>query len=177
MHRARNPKKLVRAVVREAGGRVAFNDRHGTAYVFPDGWVVRLEDRNAQSWTAAREVEAKVRERYGTRGAPDYADRVFVDRPGKPDLDLGRLVATDHAKERLDLMRRQAGVTFEELMMAIRVPERVRWSDTHRSWVWIRGRLAVPVVRNADKFVITTVLWSADDLFEQHPRNGKALTK
>lgn len=163
----KDPRKLARRVFREYGAVVQEHNDHGSpVYLFPDGMRITVPSNALMGWVAAkcRDVEA----RYGKKAGTQFG--LLSTRPGKPHLDLERIIASAHAKQRLSTMRTQANITFGEVLMALRIPERVLWSPSHGSWLWVRGRLAVAIAEDGDTFVITTVLWSSTELFEQHPR-------
>jgi len=97
-------------------------------------------------------------------------------RANHPTIDFERLVASDHAKTRMAQMKAQGGLEFSEVVACLRLPERVRWSAPSGAWVWIGGRVAIPMVEAANgSFVIKTVMWSDNDLFELFPRPTAAL--
>lgn len=144
-------------------------NRYGSDFIFDDGFSVRLP--NDTTPAAAERIVNTLRARYGRIG--DRPSEHLSDRPRKPRLDLRRLVASDHAKLRLAQMRRQAAVTDEELLLCLRAPERVRFSDRHGTWVWVRDRLAVAVKETPSVFVVTTILWSTESLFDANPRPEK----
>lgn len=166
-----HPKKLIRELIRSYGGRhyAKENDSplRGDIYIFPDGYRLHVPGTPIGSWVAAqRESLAR---RYGPVVRSDRYERLG-SRPGKPVIDFERLTASTHAKERLVLMQRQARVDFREVLHCLRLPQRVAWSEVHGSWLWIRDRLAVAVAESAGGFVITTVLWASNELWEAHPR-------
>lgn len=138
------------------------------SYLFPDGFSIVFNtsdgNRRLQEWMGV------LRARYGQE---DGESLRLVHRPGRPEIDFGRLRASRHAGERLALMRRQAGVEFAEVLHALRLPERVGWSVVHESWVFVRDRLAVAVAEAAEGFVVTTLLWSSRALWAENPRPGK----
>ena len=166
MTSVKDPRKLARKVFREYGGRVHIADKWGTHYIFPDGSTVLLGD-NDHHGIVIEKVET-VRARFG--GLPGQQFGRLGTRPHKPSLDFDRLVASDHAKERLRLMQRQAAVSFAEVLLTLRTPERVLWSDKHESWLWVRDRIAVAVKDTGQQLVIATVLWTTHDLWEANPR-------
>lgn len=161
------PKKTARDVFRSYGATILERTPYGTNYQFPDGRTLHVNDNASPGWVAAQ-----IRNLRDWYGEPD-GERPAVkgaNRPGKPRLDLERVRASNHAKERLALMQQQGGVTYREVLLALRAPERVLWSEPDGSWLWVRDRLAVAVAEAGEWFVITTVLWSTRDLFEQYPR-------
>lgn len=163
----KDPRKVQRSILRQYGAHVVSKQREHTTWQMPDGARIVVRDTDHHG-TVAKRLE-ELRSRYGPVEQTNSIDR-FGTRANKPDLDLNRVVASTHAKERLALMQSQAKVTFQEVLHAIRIPERVLWSDRHGSWMWVRDRLAVAVVETGDSFVITTILWTSNDLFEQYPR-------
>lgn len=165
-----DPKKLLRKVFREYGAtreRLSGRDARDVArWVFPDGRSVGEPADPSPQWVAAQIQTCQ--ERYGF--LPGGANAGLVKRSGRPRIDLDRLVASEHAKERLRLMQDQADVSFQEVLHCIRLAERVLWSDVHGTWLWVRGRIAVAVAEEGDRLVITTVMWSSDELFQEFPR-------
>lgn len=162
----KDSKKLLRGLFREAGASVQSKSRQGTEYwQFPDGAIIIVPHNvtHPQAVGFARQV----RERYGPTRSAEFS---HLASGGAPRIDFERLSASEHAKGRLALMKRQAGVELREVLHCLRLPERVLWSDEHGSWLWVRDRLAVAVAESGDGFVITTVMWSTADLFVQHPR-------
>jgi len=167
----KNPHKLLEKVLRDAGGRpsrvnTARGRRTGIVdWHLPDGYVFRLDD-DLPAVKCMHEA-GRLRKRYGIETGWTPGDH----RSGKPVLDLERLTASQHAKDRLALMQSQAKVTFEDILLALRAPERVTWSEIHDSWIWVRDELAIPVSFDDSGFgTIRTVLWASQELFEQNPR-------
>jgi hypothetical protein len=162
-----SPKKLARDVCRKYGAKILESNSHGTSYQFPDGsitWIGATEKPSA--------VDDKLRAVHDRFGAlPTEQFYKLRKRPSKPHIDFEQLTASPHAQERLALMQRQAGVTFAELVLALKTPNKVLWSDEHNSWMWIGDRVSVAIreTRNAG-YVITTVSWSTLALFEKYPR-------
>jgi len=162
----KDPRKEARRFFREYGGKVLTYHRHVTDWQFPDGFIVRLGDDDHHG-VVARKI-AEVRNRYGRH---DSVELTGLQKVGNaPRLDLKRLHASDHAKERLRLMQSQRRVSFTEVLHTLRLPERVMWSERHESWVWIRHPLAVAVCSVPDGHLIKTILWADNDLFALHPR-------
>lgn len=164
---SKDPKKLARQVFCKEYGAGSQSKARGIEFTFADGAVVFVSHQD--SFARVTELIRGVRSRYGAVRREDRYGSMG-SRSGKPVIDFERLVASAHAKERLSLMQRQARVEFREVLHCLRLPERVLWSDTHGSWLWVRDRLAVAVAETRDGFVITTVLWSTTDLWEAHPR-------
>lgn len=161
----KNPRKDARRVFRQYGGTQTVH-RNITQWAFPDGFVLVLEP--GDSFGAIASKIKTVQERYGVQRR-EMGGLAKVGRA--PRLDLENLTASDHAKERLRLMQSQRTVTFRDVLHVLRLPERVLWSEKHNSWVWVRDDLAIAV---RDHFggghIITTVLWSKQELWDSHPR-------
>lgn len=146
--------------------------KNGVEYQFTDGCrrFVPHSIRNS----AAVQILNDARNRYGNpnthRSALGPAEKVKTYN--RPNIDLENLVASDHAKERLTLMRRQVrDLTFAEILQAIRDPQRVMWSHPHRSWIWVGERIAVAVTITPEGVsVIRTLLWATEQLWEDNPR-------
>ncbi|MGX9346599.1 hypothetical protein [Microbacterium sp. KNMS] len=166
---SQNRTKDIEKFFRQLGGRRGRRERDGTVWVFPDGAAKFVRD--SEPGLAASRAMQWAAERYG-QPAPAYEPGERVRRREAPVLDLERVVASEHAKERMALMRRQDGrATFRDLMATLACPVRVVWSETHGSWVWVGGRLAVPVRVRADgSAVILSVLWATGDLWAENPR-------
>lgn len=163
----KNPRKRVEKVAKEAGGRVRFSSHHIVIWAFDDGWEVTMA-ANAHAGTAAAVVTA-IQNRYGR---PQTA---FNGRKAShaPTVDFARLGCTTHARDRLALMRSQAGIEFSDLVLALRTPQRVEFSDKHESWIWVGERVAVCASECDDRWVITTLLWSRTELWDAFPRPGR----
>ncbi len=141
------------------------------AYRFPDG-ARRLVPTNIAPGRA-RQMLAETQERYGTGRYRANTDplRSAIEKPGAPVVDTARLALSRHARERFELMADQANLRALELRDAVQYPERVLWSPMHCSWLWVRGRIIVAVVIGDDgAFVIRTLLWATEELWEQNPR-------
>lgn len=166
MGHQKNAKKLIRDVFRQYGAHIQGREKESTRWIFPDGAVIIVHPTATYSWAAAqcRNLEA----RYGRRSGEGLAGA--KTRPGKPSIDFERLDASAHAKERLKLMRQQDGIDLTDVFQALKLPEKVLWSESNGSWLWVRDRIAVAVAVVGDRFVVTTVLWSSDELFVQFPR-------
>lgn len=163
---AKDAQKLASRLFRDRGAVVTERATQWTTYTFPDHYTVTIGKNERVALTLAKVND--VQQRYGFDRRAQYS--TMGTRPGKPVLDLERVVASDHAKERLALMQRQADVTMREILLCLRAPERVLWADDHDSWLWVRDRLAVPIKEAGDRFIITSVLWSTRELFDQNPR-------
>ncbi|GAA5198741.1 hypothetical protein [Microbacterium jejuense] len=144
-----------------------FSDPAGWIWVFPDG--ARKHVHHNLNAASARHLTGWVKNRYGSNYRPVFdGDRV---KGPKPIIDLTRLTASQHAQDRLALMRRQDNLTFEEVLLALRAPEKVLWSDTHHSWIWVRDRVGVAAhVDRAGNAVIATLLWATRELWDANPR-------
>lgn len=162
------PKKRIREVIREYGGKHHMADRTGDSYIFPDMFVLHVTKNPTGMWVAAQ--AKNLAHRYGFRQSKELTGLAKVGHA--PLLDLENLTASDHAKDRLRLMQSQRTVTFSDVLHALRLPERTLWSEKHESWVWIRHPVAVAVRENytGRGHTIITVLWSDNELFDLHPR-------
>lgn len=181
--RVTNWKKEVRDAYRAYGAVVLSSPRGRgggrlTDYRFPDGAVFFIPNDVDQGW--AKKQLAVLRERYGSTG-PVHRSQ-YERRGGAPKVDLDRLVASEHAKQRLHEMQEQArsvngrlkvSCELRDVLYAIRLGTPF-WSPVHESWTWEYGDLAVSVVESPVGFTITTVMWSRPELFEALPRVEKA---
>lgn len=167
----KNPRKSARRVFRQYGAKVRLSNSGGTDYLFPDGSTMFIH--NDETHQRVAEKIGIVQRRFGSLATNELAG--LVRRSGRPTIDFTRLVASGHSKDRLRLMGEQAGVDFPELRNTLAVPERVMWSPASNAWVFIGGRLAVAVCTiSDDRFLIKTVMWSSNDLFDQYPRPQSA---
>lgn len=163
--------KTVEKTFQKYGAQRVRRDKGGTYWRFPDNAEKYIRTNMSDASTYA--VLGWVKDRYG------YAhERPFeghLTRGPKPVIDLTRCTASAHAQERLALMRQQQAVTFEEVLLALRVPSSVRYSDKHGSWIWVRDRIAVAAhVDHSGFATIATILWATADLWEIAPRPEKA---
>lgn len=162
----KSPRKLVDKAFRELGGRVADRAESALYYVFPDGSHMVVHPR--LSLGAAESLIATARRKFDPKRRPTIDGRRAKD---KPTVNLGRLVASKHAQERLALMRSQAPVEWGEIVRTLQHPDRVLYSDHHSAWTWVGHRIAVCIGFPEDGAqVITTILWADDDLWAQNPR-------
>lgn len=163
-----SPSKVVAKTFRAMGARVVGPHQRGTTYQFPDG-ATKHVPTNMKPVTA-RGMLGWARDRYGhlEPDTPFSAEKV---KGGSPRVDLNRVVASNHAKERLALMRSQARIEFSDILMALRAPIRTLYSEKHSSWLWVGERITVAAHVNQDGFaVISTLLWSTRELWNQNPR-------
>lgn len=163
----KDPNKFVQQRFKERGAVPAHKDARGTMWRFPDGRHVHVPRQ--VSMTAAAGFVRDI--------APDHAvtnRQAFAGgkvRGPKPRLDLEKLTASAHAKERLALMQSQVALTFADVLYALRCPERVLWSDVHESWVWVGSKVALPLSFDSrGHAIIRTVLWSQQELWAIAPR-------
>jgi hypothetical protein len=163
---AKEAQKRASQIFRDRGAVVTERHRYWTTYKFPDNRTVSISKDERVAVTLAKIKDAQERYGYDT---PDLF-REYVSTGGKPRLDLDNLVASTHAKERLALMQQQSKITYQEVLHTLRLPERVLWSPVHESWCWIRGRIAVAVADSRGTQLITTVMWTSQELFEENPR-------
>ncbi|MCS4277396.1 hypothetical protein M2390_002602 [Mycetocola sp. BIGb0189] len=162
----KDPRKYVARAVRECGGVKDFRDGYRTYYRMPDGAQVFFE--STAHMGAARAFVRGLRDRYPSASSTPF---VQVKDGPCPVLDLERVTASAHAIERQTLMQGQGGLTFQEILHALRIPERVRYSPTHHSWMWIGERVTVAAhVKEDGAAVISTLLWSKTELWDAFPR-------
>jgi hypothetical protein len=96
-------------------------------------------------------------------------------RPGAPVIDLGRVVASKHAMERFDQMRRSGDLEYREVLVALKAPSKVLWHPGHDSWLWVGDRIAVAAsITPNGQAVIRTILWTTAELWADNPRPEKA---
>lgn len=161
------PAKRLDRELRDMGARRAERNAISVAYRMPDG--ARIDVPKNIGPGAARVLLSRIQFEYGHKRGVPLGDARKASRA--PRIDLERLTASDHAKDRLRLMQRQGSVTFQEVLRALRLPERVLWSETHQSWLWVRDRLAVAVwVAANGHATIGTIMWATADLWEANPR-------
>ncbi len=141
------------------------------AYRFPDG--ARREVRTNIGPANARALLADIQAIYGGRARDPLG--MTEKRHGAPDIDLTRLVASNHAQIRLTQMSHQAGLQMTEVLHALRIPNRVLWSEIHDSWLWVGERIAVAVsVDILGHATVRTILWTQQELWDANPRPEKA---
>lgn len=163
----RTQRKDVEKLFRKLGATRAYRTDHSTVWEFPDG--ARHEVRAGISGTHASKLMRDVQDRYG-KVQTSVASWPRVE--DAPTVDLTRLVASTHAKERLELMSRQSDeATFAELTRCITHPRRVVQTPGRGNLVWVGESLAVPLDCTDDgAIVIPTVLWATADRYEDNPR-------
>lgn len=166
------PAKMLDKELRRLGGRRRRTSR-GVEYTFPDG-AVRL----IRPGITPQSVSTIIRDAQHRYGRPDRALRgEQVRGSAVPTVDMTKLSATEHARERLALMKRQGGVGMGEITTALVCPTRVLWNDVHGTWQWVGDRVAVVAhITDDGVTVIRTILWSTTELWAQHPRPEKAGT-
>lgn len=162
----KQPAKRLDREFRAMGARRGDRTPNANTYMFPDGAVLFVP-RNVGPG-GARAMLQRAREKYGS--SPLDPLSMAVHRPGAPTIDLNRMIATQHAMERFDLMRAQANLTYTELLEALRIPERVLWSERHGRWLWVRGRIAVVAGVHDGNTTVVTILWTTQDLWDSNPR-------
>lgn len=168
MAKPKSPTAWFRRAAEECGGWKAESTTDTESWQFPDGgWFTHHKNHQ---WGATGVMVRKIQERYAK---PHDAYHLGVKRPGKPDMNMDRLVTTPHAVERWRQMQHQAGLEYNELLLTLLAPERVVWSESNKSWLWVRENLAVPVVEDGPRLVVKTVLWTSNELWEQHPRSDR----
>lgn len=167
-------KRTVRDAYRDHGAIITGRTREATRYLFPDGATFIIPNSVDPRW--AKRTLAMLRDRYGSSG-PQHRSR-YERRGNAPRVDLDRLTASEHAKQRLHEMqaqaagRRDVSCGMRDVLYAIRLGTPY-WSPTHSTWLWEYGDLAVAVAEVDAGFVITTVMWSRPELFAVMPRPEK----
>lgn len=169
----KHPRKFIESRIRDYGGvkngrlDERAKDGRGTDWVFPDGQHMFVLDGIHMGHAAALVNELK--RMYGHR----RSDTPFnaTKRSNAPQVDLTQLTASEHAKDRFRLMRTQDRLEFSDVLHAIRLPTRVLWSEVHQSWIWVGTKVSVAVkVLPSGSAVITTLLWSTEELWAANPR-------
>lgn len=165
----RQPAKRLDREFRAMGARRVEKTSVGVAYEFEDG-SRRMVPANINA-PRAREILSEAQRRYGARPSDPLGD--VTRRKGHPTVDLSKITATAHAQERLALMRDQDDLTYREILVALRAPSRVLWSDRHGSWLWVGDRVCVAASVTEDgTTIIRTLLWTSQELWEANPRPG-----
>ncbi|MFD5864410.1 hypothetical protein ACFWGP_05630 [Agromyces sp. NPDC127015] len=91
-----------------------------------------------------------------------------------PTLERGKVKVSQHARERLELMRQQAAVGGPEIEATLFYATNVEWDRASCAWRFEVGRIAAMVAVTPDgTAVVKTFLWTREELFEQHPRPEK----
>lgn len=161
------PTKRVEKFFRLCGAQSLGPQGKSTAYVFPDG-AREVVPNDAHHGVANRLIEW-ARNRY----QPDTRTPVGgVKARRAPRIDLERCTASQHAIDRLELMRKQLpDLSFQDITHALILPMRVSWHEDHASWVWHGARVAVAArVDNSGHTTITTLMWSTTELWDAFPR-------
>jgi hypothetical protein len=165
----KRPYRFCKEELEHIGGVEVSRDKTGVQFRFKDG--KRVFVRFSITELAASHLVRDTRKLQGLKQTRNSAP---VLRP--PVLDLNRLGASKHAAERLALMKSQAGVTWEELVHTLRIPESINYSHEHGSWVWVGTRVSLAVAVENGIATILTVLWSNNDLWESNPRPERRRT-
>lgn len=150
--------------VERTSQNIIYEFRDGAKYMVP---------RNITAGSARTMLQSLQVKYGGAAGDPlGFTER----RPGAPTIDLEQLSTSEHARERFDLMRQQASLTFQEVLFALRAPARVLWATNHRAWLYVGDRIAVSAdVDSAGYARIRTILWTSQELWDQNPRPEKVL--
>lgn len=166
----KHPAKRLDREFRAMGATRVERTSANVSYRFPDG-ARRLVPTNITAGKA-RLILRSMQDRYGVTNIDPLG---FTERrPGAPVIDLERLSTSEHARERFDLMRRQAGLTFQEILIALRAPTRVLWATNHHAWLYVGDRIAVAATADTTGHAcIRTVLWTSQELWDQNPRPEK----
>lgn len=153
---------------RKCGGVEDFRGKGGVQYRFPDGAIKWAPFDCTQP--LANHLIGTAFTTYKPKSHTNF--RNTTRQGAAPTIDLERLTASNHAKDRLKLMRAQnPNLDYRDVLHAIRLPHKVTYSTEHHSWIWVGEQVSVAVHVQADgSAVIATVLWSTDELWESHPR-------
>lgn len=170
-------KRTLRDAYRDYGAVSIERSKNIARYRFPDGAIHVIPHQVDEGW--AKRQLALLRDRYGNTG-PAHRSR-YERRGNAPRVDLERLHATDHAKQRLREMQEQAAAGRRELRVSCDMRDVLYaiklgtpyWSPTHETWLWEYGDVAVAVAEVDNGFVITTVMWARPELFAVMPRPEK----
>lgn len=167
----KQPAKRLDREFRAMGATRVDRSSHAVSYRFSDG--ARREVPSNIGPANARSFLSDMQRIYGghVRDPLGMTER----RPGIPDIDLTRLVASNHAQVRLTQMSHQAGLQMAEVLLALRIPHRVLWSSMHDSWLWVGERIAVAVSVDQTGFAtVRTILWTQQEMWDANPRPEKA---
>jgi hypothetical protein len=163
---AKDARKFLKTNLEQLGATVVDRDQFGCRWELPDGYRIHFPDTTKMG--VAKLYLREVRDRLGRTSRPWEPG---LKTSGHPTLDLEKVVASEHAKERLHLMQRQHPIDLRDVLYALKLPERVLWSPKHESWVWVRGDIAVPIsFTPSGSQVIRTVLWASEELWQSNPR-------
>jgi hypothetical protein len=163
---AKDARKFLKAHLETLGATVVDRDRFGCRWQLPDGYRVYVSDSVRMG--TAKQYLREAQDRLGRTSGPWEPG---LKTSGHPTLDLEKVVASEHAKERLHLMQRQHPIDLRDVLYALKLPERVLWSPKHESWAWVRGDIAVPIsFTPSGSQVIRTVLWASEELWQSNPR-------
>lgn len=158
----KHPQKWVRKQFRELGLRPSGG--HGSSFFTAEtGHGFRIPP-SMSSGTAIRIVA-------DARVALGLSRSIVEEKSTVPVLKKGQLRFSEHAAERWALMKTQAAVSSVELEAALFTPGEVAYSVKRGSWLFITARLKVAVIITDTGYpIVTTVMWSREELFEKHPR-------
>jgi hypothetical protein len=163
----KNPQQWTRKQFKEMGlqptGGRGTRGNHGAAYIADSGHMFVIPQ--SLSTGGAIRLVSDTRAHLGL-------DRAIVDeKESVPVLVKGSLRFSEHARERWALMRGQAAVGAVELEACLFNPSEVSYSVKHNTWLFIGARVkaAVAFPETGDP-VVTTVIWTREEMFEQHPR-------
>lgn len=167
----KQPAKRLDREFRAMGARRIDRTSAYVAYRFPDGARVEVPSNIGPS--NARAFLSDMQRTYGGRARDPLG--LTEKKHGAPVIDFDRLTASNHAQIRLAQMKKQAGLEFHEMLHALRIPERVLWSQLHDSWLWVGERIAVAASVDAlGHATIRTILWTQQELWDANPRPEKA---
>lgn len=163
----KQPAKRLDREFRSMGAARCDRTSQNVSYRFPDGARFLIPSNIGAG--SARALLHQLQGTYGY-GGNDPLDQA-VKRPGAPVIDLKRLTASNHAQIRLAQMQKQAGVAMTEVLHALRIPDRVLWSEQHDSWLWVGERIAVAASVDVLGYaVVRTILWTQQELWDANPR-------
>lgn len=167
----KQPAKRLDREFRGMGAVRSGRNAHAVRYRFPDG--AQREVPSGIRPASARTLLGDMQRKYGTGRIRDPLGGA-VKRAGAPVIDLDKLVASGHAQIRFGQMEKQAGVVMSEVLHALRIPNRVLWSEPHGSWLWVGERIAVAAsVGDTGVATVRTILWTQQELWDANPRPEK----
>lgn len=174
MPAGKHPAKAVDKEFRRLGASRS-TVRDGAKYLFPDGASIFIPSKI--NWFVAHSAMRDARMRMGAdrERDPIMGERIPTTR--LPAVDIDKLTVTDHARERLVMMRGQGDVADLEVLTALTCPMRALWSEQHGTYAWIGDRITVVGHYRDGWLTVRSFLWSTNDLWEQHPRPEKENAK
>jgi hypothetical protein len=171
----RHPAKMLDREFRAMGATRADRDSRAVTYRFPDGAYQSVPTNIGPA--NARGMLNELQYRYGPSQRRHEGDPLAgtMIRDDIPTVDTALIIMTKHATERFEQMSDQARLSTDEIRHCLQFPETVRYSPSHSSWMWVRGRIAVATTHAPDtgETIIRTVLWATEELWVNNPRPEK----